>query len=784
MPVASLTSPRPVVMGLLSCLFGLCGVSPEAHAQATQPTSRPKAQPTSKPAPRPVEIPLPSEHEHGERPKAPASRPTAKPPASAGAAKGSPAKRSAAPTARKATSPTDTAAASKVYEDEDYVVTGSRLRRKLKDAAVKTELIRAERIEAKGAVSLIDALRYESGVRIDNQCSICNTTAVKLAGLPGRYTQILIDGLPVFTSLGMTYGLMMMDALGIKQVEVVKGSNSVLYGTDAIGGIVNVITKTPEKGGEASAFFEGGNFDYRRVGGYAGFAKGGLALGLMGSYSQHGKIDRDGDGISEYAASNSVNVMATLRYRFSKSTELRLQTTAQLENRQGGALGSAIEVLNDFDPNAGTGRRAFSETINSQRYGGNGTLTHRRGRLTLTTSIAGIKHDQDSDYEGEVYVGDQLVVFAQQQAHLQITKSLGVLAGVAYRYENLDENVALSEYTYHMPGVYAQADWAPTSWLEVLPGFRFDYHNQFGSVFTPRLALKSSPLSWLTLRTVVGTGFRAPTTFYEYAHGVRPQGYQLVMQADKPERSIGVNGSATLDFGSTLNFTLEGAYNRITNPITVEVVETASGGARVGDVRVLNADGVLGIASLEMQLQSSPLRWLGLQAGYGFYSYQNAGILVSAPPEHQIVFGATVNLRSIGSKFNISGQVFTPMDLSEVYGDGFNVKRDQRTLAGWLDPRNADLGSPKRRRSPTYGVVNIRFDQSLAPIVKALGTTVGQELTLYAGIDNLFDYHQADRDSPLFFPANDAGQPTAADVIYIWGPMRGRFFYAGAKMKF
>ncbi|MCK5796993.1 MAG: TonB-dependent receptor [Deltaproteobacteria bacterium] len=764
---------------LLTCL--VCVLPPTITYSQPPSTQPPTSQPpsTQPPTSQPTETPRPAKPKPIVLPPAITEPRTQKTPPNAGGKATSP----TVPSAH--TSDIGTATGStKIYEDEDYVVTGSRLKRRVKNAAVKTELIRAERIEAKGAISLIDALRYEPGIRIDNQCSICNTTAVKLAGLPGRYTQILVDGLPVFTSLGMTYGLLMMDALGIKQVEIVKGSNSVLYGTDAIGGIVNVITKTPVKGGEASAFFEGGDFDYRRLGGYAGFAKGPLALGLMGSYNQHGKIDRDGDGISEYAGLTSVSVLATLRYHVNEHTQIQMQTTAQLENRQGGALGSLTEVLDDFDRGLGTGRRAFSETIISQRYGATATLRYRKGRLAPTSSLSGVSHKQDSDYEGEVYVGNQLVVFAQQQAHIQIFENLGLLAGVAYRYEKLTENVALSQYTYQIPGVYVQADWAPTRWLEVLPGLRYDYHNAFGSVVTPRLALKSTPLSFLTLRTVVGTGFRAPTTFYEYAHGVRPQGYKLLMQADKPERSIGVNGSATLDFGSNLNVTVEGAYNRISNPITVEVVSAAGGGANVGDVRVINADGNLGIASFELQVQSSPLRWLGISFGYGFYDYDNADVLVSAAPKHQLVFGLTLNLRSLGSKINISGKAFSPMNLKEVYGEGFNLRTDRRSLDGWLNPQNADINRPKRERSPTYAVVNLRFDQSLAPLVKALGTDVGKEFTLYIGIDNIFDYHQADHESPLYFPTGNNGQPTAADVIYIWGPMRGRFLYAGAKAKF
>lgn len=672
---------------------------------------------------------------------------------------------------------------------DPVVVTGTRTRRRVSDTPVKTEVVSARRIQAKGARNLVEALAFEPGVRLDNQCSVCNTTGLRLSGLPGRYLLVMVDGLPVYSSLGLTYGLLQIDTMDIKQIEIVKGANSVLYGTDAISGVVNIITRVPKEGGEGSLGFEYGAFGSLRLAGNAGFTKGPFSLGATASYTTHNAVDRDGDGVSEFAGFNRFNASMVARYRFSSKTNLLLRGSFLQENRQGGAAsGSILEILSDFNPNADPtagqafGRRGLSETIFTTRYGGGLRLEHKAGKwVKLVTSVTALNHKQDSDYEGDVYVGDQTMLFAHQSVQINILNRALLQTGVTYRYEGLVENRALSEYQYHMPGVYAQVEWLALSWLELVGGFRYDYHNTFGHVPTPRIAFKIAPVKSLTFRGVWGTGFRAPSTFYEYAHGARPQGYKLVNDAKSPERSMSANVSATYTPGRWLSLTLEGAWNRITDPITFEVSEQAQGELREGDVRVFNSEGELMVFSFEAQVQSNPLPWLQLSAGYGFYEYINQDVLVSAAPRHHITFGFDVQIPKVNTRISLTGEVFLPMNLTSVYGEGFNIQ-GKPTLERWLNPANADTNSPKLAMSPTYGLINIRIEQDLASLLRFAKIKAPANVSLYFGIDNLLDFHQNDIEGPIFFPKGSDGKPGPADIVYIWGPMRGRFIYAGIKV--
>lgn len=693
------------------------------------------------------------------------------------------------PSRSKKAKQTKSSSNDRAIDIDPIVVTGTRSRRRVSDTPVKTEVVTAQKIQAKGARNLVEALRAEPGIRLDNQCSVCNTTGLRLSGLPGRYLLVMVDGLPIYSSLGLTYGLLQIDTANIKQIEIVKGANSVLYGTDAISGVVNIITRIPQVGGEGSTSVELGSFGSLRMAGYGGFRKGPFSLGLTASYTVHDRVDRDGDGVSEYTGFQRVNASTVLRYKFNSSTQIQMRFSFLNENRLGGAAnGSLLEIQSDFNPNANPtkgesfGRRALSEAIITSRFGGGLKLVHRPNQwMTMTTSLSALKHNQDSDYEGDIYVGEQLMFFAQQAFQFNILNRVLLQTGLSYRYDGLTENRALSEYQYHMPGIYLQAEWLVTRWLELVGGFRYDYHNTFGHVPTPRIAFKISPVKVLTFRGVWGTGFRAPSTFYEYAHGARPQGYQLLNQANRPETSMSANLSATYNPGKWLSLTLEGAWNRITDPITFEVVSAASGKAKEGDVRVYNSKGELQVFSVEVQAQSNPLSWLQLNASYGFYEYINQDVLVSAAPKHHITFGFDLRIPKVQTRISFTGEIFLPMDLKSIYGEGYNIKGTP-SLERWLDPKNADTSNSKITTSPTYGLLNLKIEQDLASILRLFKIRGPANVSIYFGIDNLLDFHQSDIDGPIFFPAGKDGKSKPADITYIWGPMRGRFFYAGIKV--
>jgi outer membrane receptor for ferrienterochelin and colicins len=662
------------------------------------------------------------------------------------------------------TQPSEKKTKEKSYEAAPVVVTGTRTRRRLKDTPVRTEVVTQQRIESKGAASLSDALSYEPGIRVDNTCSICNTTGIQLGGMPSRYSLLLIDGIPLYSSLGQTYGLLNMPAANIERIEIVKGPGSVFYGTDAIGGVINIITRKPHRHPHSYILLEGGMYGHRQAVGSMSFRKGIFGLSLVGTYSAQDKIDRDGDQVSEITGMQRGSMALTMNFDFNREHRLLLRVSGIVEARQGGGLGSFMEVLDDYDRKKGTGRRAFSETIFTDRIEGALVYHGRLKGMRLQTTLSASYHDQTSDYEGEVYRGQQVMFFAQQLLSFQLHPRYELMGGADFRLEWLEENLALSDYMYLIPAAFVHGSWQITDWLEFLHGLRFDYHNVFGAVVTPRANLKIAPVPWMIWRMTFGTGFRAPTTFYEYAHGVRPQGYKLLQNAKSPESSFGGSISATLDFGRRLILSLEGSYNRVNNAITVDVTDE-------GNIEVSNVDQPLDVLGFEAQAQTQILSWLQASAGYSFYHYIDpAGARTSASISHKITLGLQATFRQIGLSASLYADIYAPMNLEEVYGPGFNAKPGTK-LDGWLDTDNADLNKLKLKTSHWYAMLNIRVEKTLY-----------RGLSLYIGADNLLNFHQSDIEGPLYFPANEQGKATPADVVYIWGPMRGIFVYGGLKL--
>ncbi len=659
------------------------------------------------------------------------------------------------------------------FEAEETVVTGTRTRRGLSDSPVRTEVITAREIEDRGAVSLVDAVTERPGIRIENQCSICNTTGISISGMPSRYTLVVIDGVPMFSSLGATYGLLNIAAADIERIELIRGANSVLWGTDAIGGVVHVITRRPQRRAASILSAQAGGYGSYNLAGYGSYFRQPYGVSVVATHGHHDSIDRDDDEITEYSGYLRTTAAITGWASLGSRTDLMLRIGGAQENRQGGGIGAFIEVIDDDE-----GRRTMSESIISRRLEASLIATHRfHNDLRLRITGAYVFHHQDSDYEGEIYNARQHIAYLDANVAAPLHERYELVAGASVRIENLEENLSLNEYTYVMPGVYLQGDWHITDWLEFLHGLRFDYHNVYGTVptgVTPRASFRASATDWLTFRLTGGTGFRAPTTFYEYAHGVRPEGYTLRQETDSAESSVGVSFSADLDFGRVFRGGVNLSYNRVMDPITVELVESEGGGYNEGDVLVRNVDGHLDIVSVEAEARTRPAHWFSATLGYG-YSYYNdeGGALVTAPPEHHLTASVEFNLdRWWAPRLIITGEVFSPMNLASVYGPGYNLRRDAPlALESWLDPANADRDNPKRLRSPWYGTVDIRIEQRIYGGLYA-----------YFGIDNLFDYHQADVESPLYFPADDEGNATPADVVYIWGPLRGRYIYGGLRL--
>jgi outer membrane receptor for ferrienterochelin and colicins len=660
----------------------------------------------------------------------------------------------------------------------------------LRNDLVQTETLSAQAIERSGATNVNEALDKRPGIAVQLECSICNVRNVLLNNLPGRYTTLLIDGVPIFSSVSSAYGLDSVSVYGLERIDVSRGAGTSLIAPEALSGTVNLVTKRPTEDA-FKARLQGGNFGSKQADLHLAHAWNGGALTVTVQGNRHDSVDGDGDGISEFTGFD--RKQAGLGFFLDDLGGFRLKSRLDVvdEKRNGGALGTDYAAIkasaagNPFDfrrsrngspskdgwtvPADGSllpydgGRGGFSEIIFTDRSQFIATAERPLGADTVLRFALGLaRHKQDSFYEGAFYKADQ------DQRYLEASLRTGagdwtLTGGLSQRYEDLKSLGTtasgipvdgIDNYVYRVPAVFAQAYrsfWNDT--LEFNASLRHDRHNVFGGITSPRANLLWHVTPQWSLRASSGKGFRAPTSFFEQDHGILDT---LVIRREIKKPEVSLNHSLALSYaGDRVQLTASANFNRITNfaildagasdPVSGAPVTLFSSAQRPVTLRGLD---------LTASWQATPA--LLLDAGLEATRYRfEPGTLVFARPSRRAFLG--LNWDADGWELSTRLTHTGAMNLRAFDDDG----------SGSQGRFNFD-GTPKKDRSPAFTTVDVRAEKQLGP-----------RWAVYAGADNLTDYRQVDKESPLFVDAEGA-----PDVVHLWGPNRGRFLYAGVKFSF
>lgn len=505
------------------------------------------------------------------------------------------------------------------YVVGEVVVTGTKVEQLAERAPVKTQVVSRDRIERRAAVNLADALEGTTGVRVENDCQNCNFTQLRLNGLEGHYTQMLMDGRPVFSTLAGVYGLEQIPQEMIERVEIVKGGGSALYGGSAVGGVVNVITRRPTRS------FGSATFRYDSIGMSATGMNLGASAGLVndakdfslhvfGNSMNREPWDANGDGFSEIGKVRGVNMGADTYWDPFQGGRLALKFHVLREYRRGG------DAFDRPEHDAGV-----AEAAHTMRYGGEVHWTHALADgLKLEAGWGMAYTERDSYYGGggdvtvpdlpenigdwtqqdlddfrnahdtrqaalgaygktknPLYTGDIFLHWAFQAAGEMV-----LTTGVQYWRDHLDDffpgyDRAIKETYTDVAGIL-QHDWLFAEWGESVLGVRVDKHSELSApVVSPRLALKLDPMQWLHLRTAVSTGFRAPQVFDEDLHVTIIGGEGQIVTNDaelKPEKSVSLAQQAELLFQPaerwSLKFGANGYFTSIRDAFVLEDTDT------------------------------------------------------------------------------------------------------------------------------------------------------------------------------------------------------------------
>jgi len=402
------------------------------------------------------------------------------------------------------------------------------------ESPVPVEVYRPSFFRKNPTPNIFEALQNINGVRPQLNCNVCNTGDIHINGLEGPYTLVLIDGMPIVSGLSTVYGLSGIPNSLIEQVEIVKGPASSLYGSEAVGGLINVITKLPEHAPKFSADVNSTSWgevntdlSYKIA-----FKNATMLLGLN-YFNYSNPVDKNKDNFTDMTLQDRISVFQKWDIKRKEDRKLSLAGRFFYEDRWGGEM--------QWNPSFRGGDEVYGESIYTTRWEllGNYQLPVEE-KMFFQFSLT--DHDQNSVYGDVKFLAQQRIGFGQFIWDKKINRH-DLLFGTAFRYNYYNDNTLATAKPDEVviPSLFVQDEITLSEKHKVLLGGRYDYDSRHGHIFTPRLAYRYKSEKEDLLRFNAGTGFRVVNIFTE-EHAALTGARELIIAENlKPERSFNIN---------------------------------------------------------------------------------------------------------------------------------------------------------------------------------------------------------------------------------------------------
>ena len=366
--------------------------------------------------------------------------------------------------------------------------------------------------------SLFEAMTMVNGVRPQLNCSVCNTGDIHINGMEGAYTMITIDGMPIVSALSTVYGLSGIPNSMVERIEVVKGPASTLYGSEAVGGLINVITKNPIKAPLISLDLNSTSYGEYTLDG-AVKAKIGKANTMLSTnyFNFQNRFDKNNDGFTDVTLQSRISVFNKWSFERKQNRTFTLAGRYVYEDRFGGELNWQKEDRG--------GNKIYGENILTKRWEiiSNYQLPIDNQQVNFQFSYN--NHDQNSFYGNQPYIAKQEIAFGQLIWDKKLGKNHDALFGLALRYTFYDDNNTLTQdendstvnkpSKTFLPGAFLQDEITLNKRNTVLLGIRFDHNSIHGGIFSPRVNWKYASEKSDIIRLSFGTGYRVVNLFSE-----------------------------------------------------------------------------------------------------------------------------------------------------------------------------------------------------------------------------------------------------------------------------
>lgn len=653
---------------------------------------------------------------------------------------------------------------SKSRELEEVVVSGTLSPMSKLESPVPVEVYSQTFFKSNPTPSIFESLQNVNGVRPQLNCNVCNTGDIHINGLEGPYTMVLIDGMPIVSGLATVYGLMGIPQSLIERVEVVKGPASTLYGSEAVGGLINIITKKPGNAPLFSIDVMGTSWQEYNLDLAVGYSLSPKVNALLGVnyFNYSNPIDNNRDGFTDLTLQDRISVFQKLDIARESKKEFSLAGRFVYEDRWGGEM--------DWNPEFRGGDQIYGESIYTNRWEAFGVYQLPTAEeLRLQFSANG--HHQNSVYGNTIYNADQHVAFGQLTWHKR-RNAHAFLAGAVYRYTRYDDDTPatfdagtnsnnVSES--HLPGLFLQDEITINESNKVLLGMRYDYNSLHGNILTPRINYKwSSPDNKNIIRLSAGNGYRVANVFTEdhaALTGARTVEFEGELQ---PESSWNANFNLVKRIyfasGSYLSFDASAFYTYFSNRIIPDYETDAN------KIIYANLDGFSISQGASLNIDLSLKNGIKILTGA---TIMDVSIEENGERQQQLltesfqgVWTISYPIHRFGMSIDYTGNLYGPMRLP---------------LLGPLDNRP--------EYSPWFSIQNIQLTK-----------IINDQWRLYGGVKNLLDFTPPSNsiarafdpfDENVEFDANGQVIPTANnpnalsfDPSYVFVANQGiRFFF-------
>ncbi|WP_027127547.1 TonB-dependent receptor plug domain-containing protein [Gelidibacter mesophilus] len=639
----------------------------------------------------------------------------------------------------------------KVEHLEEVIISATRTHRQLSSLPLPAHLVSKKEIQRVNSLRLGDILNEQTG--LITVPDFGGGEGIQLQGLDSQYTLILIDGVPLIGRSAGTLDVSRITVGNIKQIEIVKGASSSLYGSEALGGVINIITEHPKYGFNGNIYSRIGTFETYDTGANIGYKKNKLAVNaFLNNFRSDGYDLNESDITNTVEAYKSYTLNTKLDYDFTENTSLFVSGRYYTQQQD---YVASEELKGESEIDEWNTHLKLSHTY-SDKWSSYFEFYATRYKADEFLNNPDASRFSESDF-------NQLLVRPEIRGIYNPSKKSAFIGGLGWNVETLTRTDFAASPKFNTPYAYLQYDYNPTDKLNVILGARFDSHSEYDSQFSPKAALRYKLSEKLAVKGSVGYGFKAPDfrqLYFDFSNatvGYTILGYNAVitklpeMQAEgqianvlvpltdfendlNPENSIGINIGADYNPLSSLKLNLNVFRNNIDDLIDTRVIANKTNGQNV--FTYYNVHEVY-TQGLEINAHYKVSNQLKLSAGYQLLyakdkaaekAFDNGEIYARKTPSSSAFQLGKSDYFGLYNRSRHMGNIKVFYDLPQWDLDA-NIRGTYRSKYGLYDTNGNDY-------LDTYD----DFVDGYAIWDFAINKTILQNYRLGFGIDNLFGF--------------------------------------------